>query len=296
MQDQTYFTTEEAATYLRIKERKLYELVATEVVPCSKVSGKWLFPRAALDRWVMSGMIGMAGIGFSPPPAIIGGSHDLLLDWTARQSGSGLALLSEGSQAGLTRLGSNDIALAAIHFHDDGADMDGNLRAVTAQILMPDVVVIAFAKREQGLVLAPGNPQKLTSLQDVISAKARFGLRQKGAGALMLLQRLLATAGENITSLKTATTPYPTGQDLALGIRSGEIDCGIATRAIAAVQGLEFLSLAWERFDLAMRQSTYFQPGPQALFTLMRHAHFARQAKVLGGYDVSEVGRVLLSR
>ncbi len=56
MQDDIYLTTEEAAAYLRLKERKLYELVAEGAIPCSKVTGKWLFPRAALDRWVAAGL------------------------------------------------------------------------------------------------------------------------------------------------------------------------------------------------------------------------------------------------
>ncbi len=49
-------TTAEAAAYLRLKERKLYELVAERMVPCTKVTGKWLFPRADLDRWLLAGM------------------------------------------------------------------------------------------------------------------------------------------------------------------------------------------------------------------------------------------------
>ena len=49
-------TTEEAADYLRLSERKLYELVANGAVPCTKVTGKWLFPKAALDRWLAAGL------------------------------------------------------------------------------------------------------------------------------------------------------------------------------------------------------------------------------------------------
>src|SRR6516162_3312965 len=49
-------TTDEAATYLRLSERKLYELVANGAVPCTKVTGKWLFPKAALDRWLAAGL------------------------------------------------------------------------------------------------------------------------------------------------------------------------------------------------------------------------------------------------
>ena len=50
-------TTDEAAVNLRLSERKLYELVATGAVPCTKVTGRWLFPRAALDRWLAAGLV-----------------------------------------------------------------------------------------------------------------------------------------------------------------------------------------------------------------------------------------------
>ena len=55
-------TTAEAADYLRLGERKLYELVAENRIPCSKVTGKWLFPRQELDRWVNSGLARPAGM------------------------------------------------------------------------------------------------------------------------------------------------------------------------------------------------------------------------------------------
>jgi excisionase family DNA binding protein len=64
-------TTSEAADYLRLGERKLYELVAEERIPCSKVTGKWLFPRHELDRWVMAGLARPAGMSpFEPPPIV----------------------------------------------------------------------------------------------------------------------------------------------------------------------------------------------------------------------------------
>src|SRR5215831_2937366 len=78
-------TTDEAATYLRLSERKLYELVATGAVPCTKVTGKWLFPKAALDRWLAAGFVGPAV--HAPRPPIVGGSHDPLLERALRESG-----------------------------------------------------------------------------------------------------------------------------------------------------------------------------------------------------------------
>src|SRR5215213_6845260 len=109
-------TTDEAATYLRLSERKLYELVATAAVPCSKVTGRWLFPKAALDRWVSAGLLTTAPLA-QPAPPIVGGSHDPLLEWALRESGSGLATLPEGSESGLRRLARGEVVAAAVHLH-----------------------------------------------------------------------------------------------------------------------------------------------------------------------------------
>src|SRR6516164_5056219 len=104
-------TTDEAATYLRLSERKLYELVANGAVPCTKVTGKWLFPKAALDRWLAAGLL-MPALAHAPAPPIVGGSHDPLLKWALRESGSGLASLPEGSEAGLRRLTRGEVMIA----------------------------------------------------------------------------------------------------------------------------------------------------------------------------------------
>jgi len=84
-------TTAEAARYLRLKERKIYDMVAEGAIPCTKVTGKWLFPKAGLDR---SCGECAASARYAPQRApIVGGSHDLLLEWALRESGSGLASL-----------------------------------------------------------------------------------------------------------------------------------------------------------------------------------------------------------
>jgi putative molybdopterin biosynthesis protein len=292
-----YLGTEEAAEYLRISERKLYEMVAAGAVPCSKVTGKWLFPRAALDRWIEAGLAGQGAAEAVPP--IIGGSHDPLLEWASRHAGSGLALLSEGSEAGLDRLERNAVAIAAIHLHapvEVSDDEGANIAAVKVRAMLADAVVIGFARREQGLVVAEGNPLGLVTLRDVLASRARIAMRQRGAGAHQLLERLIGALGTGLHALHAAPGVHATGQDLVRAIRAGDADCGIATRAVAEAQGLGFVPLAWERFDLAMRRRTYFEPGSQALFGAMRGAEFARQAATLSGYDLSEAGTVRLNR
>ncbi len=285
-------TTDEAAVYLRLSERKLYELVANGAVPCTKVTGKWLFPRAALDRWLVAGLV-LPALAQAPAPPIVGGSHDPLLEWALRESGSGLASLPEGSEAGLRRLARGEVTAAAIHVHRlDGDDEAANLAAVADAPGLHDVVVIAYARREQGLVVAPGNPLQLRDIAGVAASRARLALRPQGAGAQLLLLALVARAGLAFDALALVKPACPTGADIAQAVRSGRADCGIATRAVAQAAGLDFVPLTWERFDLALHQRDYFRPGLQALFKFVRTAAFRDRAAELAGYDVNEAGDV----
>jgi putative molybdopterin biosynthesis protein len=286
-------TTDEAAAYLRLSERKLYELVANATVPCTKVTGRWLFPKTALDRWLVAGLIAPAALAHAPAPPIVGGSHDPLLEWALRESRSELASLPEGSEAGLRRLARGEVSLAAIHLHRlDGDDDAANAEAVASASGLYDAVVIAVARREQGLLVAAGNPLRLGDMAGVAQARARLALRPAGAGAQLLLLALLARAGLALDALALVKPVCPTGADIAQAVRAGRADCGIATRAVAQPAGLDFVPLVWERFDLALRQRGYFLPGPQALFRFMRTVEFRERAAELGGYDVGEAGDV----
>jgi putative molybdopterin biosynthesis protein len=281
-------TTEEAAAHLRMSERKLYELVAAGAVPCSKATGRWLFPKQALDRWVMAGLIAGQQFAQATPPPIVGGSHDPLLEWALRDSGSGLAYLPEGSEAGLRRLVRGEVMAAAIHLHRLGGDDERtNIDAAAATPGLHDAVLIGFARREQGLLVAPGNPKKLTDIGSVAAAKARIAQRTDGAGAQLLLLSLLDRAGLKRDRLNALSPPCMTGADVAEAVRSGRADCGIATRSVARAAGVDFLPLAWEHFDLVMHQRDHFLPPLQTLFAFLRQPAFAGRARELSGYDAS---------
>jgi excisionase family DNA binding protein len=288
-------TTDEAAAYLRLSERKLYELVAAGAVPCTKATGRWLFPRAALDRWVMAGLGAPAALARAPAPPIVGGSHDPLLEWALRESRCGLAYLPEGSEEGLRRLQNHEAVAAAIHLHAlDGDDAAANASAVAAAPGLHDAVVIAFAEREQGILVAPGNPRKLGDIASVARRGARMAQRPAGAGAQLLLIGLLARAGLTLDALTLVKPVCPTGPDVAQAVRVGRADCGIATRSVAQAASLGFVPLTWERFDLVLRQRDYFLPPLQTLFGYLRGPVLRDRAAELGGYDVAPFGTVRL--
>jgi putative molybdopterin biosynthesis protein len=286
-------TTDEASEYLRLSERKLYELVAKGGVPCTKITGRWLFPKAALDRWVASDLVTPAGMTLSPRPPIVGGSQDPLLDWALRNSGCGLASLPEGSEAGLLRLSRGEVMAAAIHLHRlEGDDETANIDAVAQLPGLHDAVVIALVRREQGLIVAPGNPLGLTDIRTVAEARARLAQRPAGAGAQLLLLALMARSGIAPKALAWMNPVCPTGPDLAQAVRSGSADCGIASRSVAHAAGLGFVPMLWERFDLVLRQRDYFLPGPQTLFEHIREPIFRAKAAEMQGYDAAKAGTV----
>jgi excisionase family DNA binding protein len=285
-------TTAEAAAYIRVKERKLYELVAEGAIPCTKVTGKWLFPRADLDRWLLAGMARPLGVVPADPPLIVGGSHDPLLQWALAESRAGLAMLPEGSDAGYRRFLRGEVIAAAIHFHAlDDPDGDANIAIVSKETTLYDAVLIAFARREQGLVVAAGDPLDLKSLTDVVSRSARLATRPDGAGAQQLLKVLMKRDGIRPEALRPALTA-PTGPDIAQAIRADNADCGMASRAVATAAGLGFVPLAVEHFDLLMRQRDSYRSPLQHLLALLRSPLFRSRAAELGGLDVSNSGNV----
>jgi putative molybdopterin biosynthesis protein len=295
-----FLTTSEAADYLRLGERKLYELVTLGAIPCSKVTGKWLFPRHELDLWVLSGMARPPGMVPADPPPIVGGSQDDLLEWALRESGSSLASLNEGTMRGIERLQRGEVVAAAVHFHrldePDGeraaSTFDANVTAVRALSGLHDMVLLGIARREQGLLLAPGNPKNLRSLADVLASGATVATRQQGAGSQLLFEVLLQRAGATLKDLKRLEPPCLTGPDLAAAIRAGSADCGIATRAAAKAAGLDFITLTWESFDLLTRQRSYFRPALQALFRFLTDKRLALRAGELAGYDLAPAGQI----
>ncbi len=157
----------EVAEFLNIKQRKVYDLLRQGRIPSSRVTGKWLFPRHLVERWVAQGAAGAAPPFAAPaPPPVVAGSHDPLLEWSLRESGSGLALLAGGSRDGLRRLAAGEAQVCGIHLLDPDSG-DYNLAAVQEFLGGMDVVLLQWAWRSQGLVVARGNPLALHTCADL---------------------------------------------------------------------------------------------------------------------------------
>ena len=291
-------TTREVADYLRIKERKVYDLVRNGDIPCTRVTGKWLFPKALIDRWVggrteiPDGLAGEVASASTPPP-IVAGSHDPLLDWALRESHSDLALQPGGSLDGLRRLAAGAALAAGTHAPDE--DGEYSAKSVAGALAGQPAVVREWAWRRQGLVVAPGNPHGLKSINDLARPGLRVALRQEGSGSRILLEQLLAGAGMAAGDLAGLDEVAHSESDLALAVLAGKADAGLAIEASAREHRLDFVPLARERYDLVLMRRAYFEPPIQALLAFARTRRFAERAGEFGGYEVGGLGNVMFN-
>jgi putative molybdopterin biosynthesis protein len=158
-----------------------------------------------------------------------------------------------------------------------------------------DVVVLEWARRTQGLLLREDNPHRIRKLGDLARKRVRIASRQPGAGSHRLLLHLLAQAGIRAEALDWSPRIAHAETELAAIVRDGHADVGLGIEAGARANGLAFIPLATERFDLVAFRRDVFEAPLQALLGCTRTPEFAATAASLHGYDVTQTGRVVFN-
>mgnify|MGYP001797338354 CR=1 FL=1 len=283
---ESYLTTRELADLLRIKERKVYDLAAAGEVPCVRVVGKLLFPQADVRAWIEGARSGPAAEGALP--GVMLGSHDPLLDWALRESGSGLAAFLDGSADGLARFARREGVACGVHIHEE----DGwNVESVAAAVGEAPVVLLELARRRRGLIVAPQNPLEINGLADL--AGRRVARRQEGAASQGMFDALSAGAG--LGHLDGPEAVARTEGDVAMLVFEGKADAAFGLEAVAAQMRLGFVPVLEERFDLLVWRRAYFEPAVQRLMAFLRSPACAAKAAEMRGYDLSGLGTVWLN-
>lgn len=211
-------------------------------------------------------------------PFRLAGSDDPALDVLTRTcSGSVETIPASGSVEGLTALWKGRADGAAVHLmHRDGTF---NAPYASAILAGRGPVLVHLWRREQGIVVADGNPLTITGVGDL--AGVRLARRRPGTGTRVLEERLLRDAD---------VTPHPGSTevaghlDVAFAVAAGVADAGVAVRAAARTLGLGFVALAWEPFEIATTASAL--GGLEPLIAALRQPDQRARINALGGYDL----------
>ncbi|SMX35846.1 helix-turn-helix transcriptional regulator [Maliponia aquimaris] len=287
--DHEYLTVKELAELLRLKERKVYDLAASGQVPCSRATGKLLFPADEIRAWIAQAQSGgvPGAAARVDRPAVVLGSHDPLLDWAIRESRSGMASYFDGSLDGLERFVRGEGVATGLHIRDARRG-DWNVPAVSAAASDQNAVLIAFARRRRGLVYASGGaaPQRLADL-----AGLRMVPRQPESGTHGLLADLARAEGLDLSRV-TLTAVARTEDDAVGAVRRGEADVAFGLEAVARSYGLEFAPVVEEEFALLVDRKAWFDPPMRRFMAFCQGEAFRHKAAAYGGYDVADLGEV----
>ena len=207
-------------------------------------------------------------------------------------SGVEIVSAAASSRLALTWLKEGKVHIAGSHLEDPKTG-EFNLPFIRKEFPDEDFSVVTFARWEEGLVVAPGNPTGIRKVEDLARKNVRFVNRERGSGSRALLDKLLEKAGMEARKVQGHDRLAYGHLAAAYYVVSREADVCLATRSAAQTFGLDFIPLQCERYDLVMRRRTAELPAVKALLDILQRAALRRKLEVLAGYDTSETGAVV---
>jgi putative molybdopterin biosynthesis protein len=237
----------------------------------------------------------LRGVGEIERTIVVTGSHDLVLDLAASEiraadPAATLASSNVGSLGGLVALRDGLCHIAGSHLLDP-ATGQYTLPYVERVLGDRDVAVVRLVHREQGLIVAPGNPLALGGIDDLARDGLRYVNRQRGAGTRVLLDHELGRRGIAPDAVSGYTREEHTHLAVAAAIAADRADAGLGVLAAARAFGLDFVPVTREPYDLVLAAETLEDPVVAPLWALLEKAAFRAAVEALGGYGVEEMGR-----
>ena len=225
------------------------------------------------------------------------GSHDLTLDLLASHLGKtdpGLRLASShiGSLGGLIALQRGEAHLAGSHLLDE-ATGEYNLSYIRRHLPGVPVVLVNLVGRVQGLMVPPGNPKAIRTLEDLTRPEISFVNRQRGSGTRVLLDyklKGLNVAPEQVSGYQREEYSHLA---VAAAVKAGSADTGLGILSAARALELDFVPLMDERYDLVIPRSHYQSDLLQPLLALLHDTGFQQEVRAMGGYHTEDMGKVV---
>jgi len=228
---------------------------------------------------------------------VVIGSHDIALDVLAnhlkiRYPGASLSSAHVGSLGGLAALRRGEAHCAGTHLLDEET---GDYNVSYLKRILPDrkMVLVNLVYREQGLMVAKGNPRGIEGVQDLARDGVTCINRQRGAGTRILFDFKIRELGLDPGSIRGYEREEYTHMAVAAAVASGSADAGMGIRAAARALDLDFISVVEERYDLCIPAEYLDTSYITRLLEIMQLEEFKSAVQELGGYDLRDCGKVI---
>lgn len=289
-----YMNVKQVAAYLHLNEKKVYELVKDQHIPATKVTGKWLFPKGLVDRWLLDSSHG----GLLNDRLIISGGDDPLfyrLVLMASENLQGRALINYmpgQTRNALKLMQRKKIDMCCIHWGDANTSSIRHPALLEQYRQQQPWILVHLFKREAGFLVHPEIMPSPIHHERLYHRQYRWVGEVEGTGKHRLLLETLSRQEYNPDDLNI-TVVSQSDRETAAALLSRKADIGCGTRATATETGLRFIPLHWESFDLAMPKNIWFRHLFQALIKPLQESPIQSIAHTLGGYDLSGTGQLL---
>jgi molybdate-binding protein/DNA-binding XRE family transcriptional regulator len=227
-------------------------------------------------------------LGCDPGLGIVAGHMTRLARGAA---GGRLSWLEAGSAASLAAVAGGTAHLAGTHLRD-GETGEFNVPQAGRALAAVGGVVVAFARWEQGLVVARGNPKGIRAAADLARLDVRLVNREPGSGSRSLLDQMLIGAGVPPSAVRGYDRQAASHFDVACAVFSGGADAGIGLAAAADAYGLDFVPLAEARFDVAVPADHLAHPAVTLFLESLQTRALRDELRLLPGYDVDQMGTI----
>ncbi len=293
-------STKEVARFLGINEKMVYTLITEKGLPATKITGKWLFPKELVEQWVESKTINypqsLESAVKIPGLLLIAGSNDVLLDRALplfRKLNPEQTVLfgNLGSLGGLKALRQGLCHMATSHLAQEDSQEYNFAFAASEHDQVP--AVVNFCRREQGLLVAKGNPRGIGGVADLAAENLRIANRPLEASTRLLFDHEIKKAGLDCRQLAGYERELASHLEVGLEVLAGRADAGPAIRAAATLLDLDFIPLSWERFDLIIPKDGFFAKSVQQFLDMLHTTLFRNLAESLAGYDLSLSGKMI---
>jgi len=278
----------EHPAWVRHHLKKLEEAGLIEIAEVRVTAGVTeKFYRAKAGALLLQQMILPEAAGL--PTVILSGSHDLAVELLAQELAGHLNLLTlpVGSLDGLVALRQGLCHLSGAHLFDAAT---GEYNTSFVRHFFPDraTELVTLAHREQGLMLAPGNPKKIRGLSDLARPDVCFVNRQRGSGTRLWLDNELRRLGIPVERIRGYEREVRTHTECARLVEEGQADAALGLHAAAGQHGLGFIPFFFERYDLILPQEQV--EALQPLLDTLQTGVFRRDVATLVGYATAHSG------